>query len=116
MEQNAKNWPRIYVASRYAGDVHRNVANAAKACRYVAKQKKIPIATHLMFPNMGFDDNDPDERRMCLQFGHSLISICDEVWCFVSHNEISEGMRGELDMAQNLRIPIRFFDVDDITE
>ena len=107
-----KNRPKIYVASRYAGDVAKNVADAARACRYVAKQKKIPVASHLMYPNMGFDDSNPEERELCCLFGLALLAVCDEVWCFTEGGRISEGMQGEIDEAKRLGIPVKFIDLE----
>lgn len=107
-----KNRSKIYVASRYAGDIEKNVADAARACRYVARQKKIPVASHLMYPYMGFDDSNPAERELCCLFGLALLAVCDEVWCFKAEGKISEGMQGEINEARRLGIPVRFFDME----
>ena len=58
-----KNRRKIYVASRYAGDVAGNVASAIKYCRCVIDEGCMPIASHLLYPQM-LDDNNPDEREM----------------------------------------------------
>lgn len=54
-----KNCRKIYVASRYAGDVERNTAFAVNCCRRVIDKGYMPIASHLLYPQM-LDDNNPD--------------------------------------------------------
>lgn len=107
-----KNRPKIYVASRYAGDIEKNVADAARACRYVAAKKRIPVASHLMYPNMGFDDGNPEERELCCLFGLALLAVCDEVWCFTAAGCISEGMEAEIAEAKRLGIPVKFIEME----
>ena len=109
-----KNRPKVYIASRYAGDVVKNTEDAAKACRYAAANGKIPVASHLMYPNMGFDDNNPAERDMCLLFGLALLAVCDELWCFTVNGEVSAGMENEVTEAKRLHIPIRYFDMAEV--
>lgn len=60
-----KNRKRIYVASKYVG---KNVAAAIGYCKYVISQNCIPIASHLLYPQM-LDDNDLNERELGLMFG-----------------------------------------------
>ena len=52
----------IYIASPYAGDIEKNVVFAQRACRYAIHQGYIPIAVHLLYPQM-LDDGDPAERE-----------------------------------------------------
>jgi len=107
-----KNWPKVYVASRLAGDVKKNMNDAARCCRFVADRKRIPVASHLMYPSMGFDDDNPAEREMCCMFGLSLLAVCDEVWCFTVDGVISAGMESEIAEAKKLKIPVRYFDIE----
>ncbi|MCD8365825.1 MAG: hypothetical protein LUC83_08470 [Clostridiales bacterium] len=109
-----KNRPKVYIASRYAGDIEKNTADAAKACRYAAANGKIPVASHLMYPNMGFDDSRPMERELCLLFGLALLAVCDEVWCFTVDGGISAGMENEISEAKRLHIPVRYFDMAEV--
>ncbi len=109
-----KNRPKVYVASRYAGDVAQNAANAARASRYVASKKCIPIAVHLMYPQMGFDDSKPTERELCMLFGMALLAVCDELWCFTVDGVISRGMAQEIDEAKRLNIPVKYFDMAEV--
>ena len=99
-----KNRKKIYVASKYAGNVDANVKAAVGYCKYVISKNCIPIASHLLYPQM-LDDNDPDERELGLMFGLSLLAICDEVWCFGDISE-SEGVQQEIVEARRLGIPV----------
>lgn len=106
-----KNRPKVYVASRLAGDIEKNMEDAARCCRFAAGHGIIPIASHIMYPAMGFDDNNPDEREMCQMFGLALLAVCDEVWCFTADGAVSAGMRAEIEEAKRLNIPVKYFDL-----
>ncbi len=95
----------VYLASPFRGDYKRNQKFARKALRYAILQNTIPLAPHLLYPQV-LDDNSPRERKLGLRLGLALIPLCDEVW--VMGSTITEGMRGEITTAKDLRIPIRF--------
>ena len=97
---------KVYVASPFAGDVPTNVKNARKYCRFTAKKKKIPIASHLLYPQFLRDDI-PVERELGTLFGLALLALCDELWVF--GKKASPGMVAEIEEAQRLKKPIRFF-------
>lgn len=101
-----KNRKKIYVASKYAGNVDANVNAAIGYCKYVISQNCIPIASHLFYPQM-LDDNNPDERELGFMFGLSLLAICDEVWCFGDISE-SEGVQQEIVEARKLGKKVRY--------
>ena len=52
------------------------------------------------------DDSDPEQRAIGLKLGHRLLSVCQEVW--VCGGRISSGMAGEIALAENLGIPVRY--------
>ncbi|MDD4688533.1 MAG: hypothetical protein PHE51_02150 [Eubacteriales bacterium] len=104
-QHELKNRPKVYVASKYAGDINSNVANAIRYCQYVIEKKCMPVASHLTYPVM-LNDADPHEREMGLMFGLALLAICDEVWCF---GEISQGMELEINEAKRLGKKICYF-------
>ncbi len=54
--------PVVYLCSRYAGDVERNVARARSFCRFAVGQGYVPIAVHLFYPQF-LKDEDPEERK-----------------------------------------------------
>ena len=66
-----KNRRKIYVASRYAGDVERNTAFAVNCCRRVIDEGFMPIASHLLYPQI-LDDNNPDEMLCAMKYGCSV--------------------------------------------
>ena len=105
-----KNRRKIYVASKYAGDVERNTAFALNCCRRVIDEGCMPIASHLLYPQM-LDDNNPDEREMGLMFGLALLAVCDEVWVF---GEVSAGVAREVGEAKRLKKRIRYFEEADV--
>ena len=105
-----KNRRKIYVASKYAGDVDGNVASAITYCRRVIDEGCMPIASHLLYPQM-LDDNNPDEREMGLMFGLALLAVCDEVWVF---GEVSAGVAREVAEAKRLKKRIRYFEEADV--
>ncbi|MEG1550170.1 MAG: DUF4406 domain-containing protein [Ruthenibacterium sp.] len=104
-QDEIKNYPKIYVASKYAGATQTNVANAIRYCRFVIKKRCMPIAGHLIYPQI-LNDENPREREMGLMFGLALLAVCDEVWCF---GEISQGMKMEITEAKRLGKKIRYF-------
>ena len=101
-----KNRRKVYVASRYAGDVERNVALAICYCRRVIDAGYMPVASHLLYPQI-LNDNDPDERELGLLFGLALLRMCDEVGVF---GEVSEGMAKEIEEAKKLNKKLRMFE------
>lgn len=101
-----RNRRKIYVASKYAGDTEKNTKAAIAYCRRVIDSGYMPVASHLLYPQM-LDDNVPEERELGRLFGLALLAVCDEVWAF---GEISSGMEREIEEAKRLRIPVRYFE------
>jgi len=102
-----KERPKVYIVSRYAGDVENNVKAAIRYCRFAIDKKKMPIAAHLLYPQI-VDDNDPAEREIGTMYGLALLALCDEVWCFGKN--LSAGMEQEIKEAKRLGKPIKYFD------
>ena len=76
-EYERKNPRMIYVISPYAGDVKANVAAAINYCKYVIAEGYMPVASHLLYPQM-LNDNNPEERALGTSFGMALLSGCQE--------------------------------------
>ncbi len=106
-ETEAKSRQKVYVVSRYAGDVEANTRNAIRYCRYVIDRGHMPLASHLLYPCM-LDDNDPEQRFLGTMFGLALLKLCREVWVFGT--ELSPGMLKEEQEAQRLGKVVRYFD------
>ena len=102
-----KERPKVYIVSRYAGDVESNVKAAIRYCRFAIDKQKMPIAAHLLYPQI-VDDNDPTEREIGTMYGLALLALCDEVWCF--GKTLSAGMEQEIKEAKRLGKPIKYFD------
>ena len=98
--------PKVYVVSKYAGDVEKNVEKAKRYCRYVVKAGKNPIASHLLYPQF-MDDNSIAERELGLMFGQALMALCQEVWVFGT--EYGDGMKAEIHEAKRLKKRILYF-------
>ena len=82
------------------------LANAAKACTYMTWAEKEfdekAVAPHAYLPYL-LDDRIPEQRALALEFGQKLMAMCSRV--VVYGKRVSEGMRGEIDAAERLRIP-----------
>lgn len=101
-----KNRRRVYVASKYAGDVDANVAAAIGYCRRVIDEGCMPIASHLLYPQI-LNDNDSEERELGMMFGLALLRMCDEVWVF---GTVSSGVAQEIEEAKRLKKRLRYFE------
>ena len=101
--------PKVYIVSRYAGDVKTNIKNARRYCRFAVAKLKNPLASHLLYPQF-LNDNKEQEREIGLQYGLALLKLCDEVWCFGT--EISEGMEKEIAAAGRQNKRVRYFTED----
>ena len=106
-----RNRPKVYVASRYAGDVERNVAAAVRCCRFAIRKGCMPVASHLLYPQM-LRDNVPEERELGTVFGLALLALCDEVWIFTDGGGLSPGMAAEEHEAKKLGKPVRYFELE----
>lgn len=105
-QNEIKSRKKVYVASRYAGDVATNTATALEYCRYVIKEKCIPVASHILYAASGMlNDSSEAEREIGMMFGLSLLAVCDEVWVF---GEVSDGMRQEINEAKKLGKRVRY--------
>lgn len=104
-----KHRRKVYIVSPFAGEVERNLREAVRCCRFAIDQGKQPVASHLMYPQV-LADSDPQERQLGLMFGQALLALCSEVWVF--GDDITEGMRGEINEARRLHIRVRYFDED----
>lgn len=96
----------VYICSPLRGDIERNILRANRYCRFAVTQAAVPIAPHIMFTGF-LDDTIPEERQTGLALGMELFGRCDEFWVF--GDRLSAGMEAELKAAQQLNIPICYF-------
>lgn len=95
---------RVYIASVYRGDRQQNEAFAKMAVSYAIQQEVVPIAPHLLYPQV-LDDDDPIERAIGIVLAKSLLTVCDELW--LCGDRITEGMKAEWELAREMQIPVR---------
>ena len=101
--------PLVYICSPYADDILNNERKARRYCRFAIRENTIPIASHLLYPQL-LNENDPEDRRLGLFFGLVLLTKCEECWVF--GNRISNGMAQEISKARKRGIPVRYFTED----
>ena len=95
---------RVFVCSRYAGDVAQNTETAERLCRMVALAGHAPFAPHLLYTRF-LNDGDPAERARGINLGLRFMEACDEVWLYAP-DSISAGMKVELEHAGKLGKPV----------
>lgn len=99
---------RIFICSRYAGDVAKNEEVAERLCRKVTEEGHAPFAPHLFYTRF-LDDNQPQERDLGRSCALTFLAVCEEVRVYTGDG-ISSGMKTEIEQAQALGLPIVWFD------
>lgn len=99
------NQDLLYIISPYAGDIEKNTAFAVNCCRYAIRQGYTPIAVHLLYPQI-LNDQNPEERAAGLRLGLNILEHCALAW--VCGTTVSSGMAGEIQLAEQLGIPIQY--------
>ncbi len=94
----------VYVCSPVKGNVEVNIAKAKGYCRSVLIAGHIPLAPHVALSGV-LDDRIQQERETALSLGLELLKRCDELWRF--GDIVSEGMKGEIELAKELGIPVK---------
>ncbi len=87
-------------------DWNRNVERAQRACKYAVDNGYLSYAPHLYFPQF-LSDGNPDERKAGLLMGLTWLVRCDELW--VIGYRISEGMKQEIEKAEELGIKVKHY-------
>lgn len=95
---------RVFVCSRYAGDIEHNVGIALIICRMAVEAGFAPFAPHLLYTRF-LDDVDSVQRERGIMMGLRFMEVCDLVWVYVGEG-VSEGMRREIRHARRLGKPI----------
>ncbi len=104
----------VYICSPYRGNVRRNTTIARRICRSIIREDSgwtVPVAPHLLYTQF-LNDEDEKERELGLRTGRNLLTKCDELWAYIPANGPTEGMKGEIAMAECLGIPVIRFDLD----
>lgn len=66
------------------GNITANIENAKRYSQYVFKCGMAPVIPH--FYALVLNDDNPEERKLGMQAGISLLWVCDEVWGFRQSN------------------------------
>jgi len=82
---------------------------AALYCRFAYDAGFVPWAPHLYYPQF-LDDGNKRERAAGMRYALESMWQCKQLWVFGL--TISEGMKAEIELAAQLKIPIRYFDCD----
>ena len=105
-------YPAVYICSPYAGDTEANVQRAIEHCRFAVAEGFMPVASHLLYPQI-LRDSDAVQRALGLAFGIQLLYGCMEVWVFADDDRgISAGMRQEIAIAKQRQMRVRYFTLD----
>lgn len=98
--------PVVYICSPYSGDTEKNTANARKYSRFAVDCHYLPITPHIYFTQF-MDDSIPEERETAIFMNWVLMSKCVELWVFGEN--ISPGMKAEIERAKRKHMKIRYF-------
>lgn len=88
-----------------------NIAFARAACLYAIQKGFVPIAPHLIYPDI-LPDDDPAMRALGIEMGCRILAHCDEMW--VCGPCVSAGMRLELGKAAECGVPVRHVSSEEI--
>ena len=94
---------KVYICAPLGGNVEDNLQRVKKYTEYALKCGTAPVVPH--FYALCLNDNIPKEREIGMAAGLSLLWFCDEMWIF--GDEVSEGMRGEIQFCKNLNIRMK---------
>ena len=100
--------PLVYICAPFSGDVESNKERATAFAEYAYRNGCIPLTPHLLFPFM--NDESKEERKLALHIDMVLMGKCQEVW--VLSDNITEGMKREIEKAEKRKQTIRYFDSD----
>lgn len=96
----------VFICSPYRGDTERNIKYAQQLVSCALQRGQCPICPHLYLPQV-LDDSKPEEREQALDVGLELLTCCDMVLVGTLYG-ITEGMKAEIDRAEQLGIFVRY--------
>lgn len=98
--------PKVYVVSKYAGDIEGNTGSG-DPIRPLRHGEKVPPRGQSPAVPADSGDGDPEQRELGLLFGQALLALCEEVWVFGTKH--SSGMQAEIHEAHRLKKRIRYY-------
>ena len=103
----------IYICSLYAGNTEDNTAFARQACGYAISQGAVPLAPHLLYPQI-LNDSIPEERETGIRLGLEVLERCEELW--ICGDRMAAGRKREAAYAKARGILVRRIPVCEIME
>lgn len=97
--------PLVYICAPFSGDRKMHLKNVIFYAEFAYKNGAIPVTPHFLFPFL--EDDKPLQREDALFMDIILLGKCDEVWVF--GDEITEGMKKEITVADRRKQTIRYF-------
>ena len=94
---------KVYICSPLGGNVEENLRKVRRYTQYALLCGTAPVVPH--FYALCLDDDNPDERKIGMTAGRSLLWFCVELWLF--GDEITEGMSAELQYCRHLNVKTR---------
>lgn len=94
---------KVYICAPLGGNVKGNLEKAKRYTEYALRCGVAPVTPH--FYALCLDEHDPKEREIGRKAGLSLLWFCDELWIF--GDEVTEGMKAEIDFFHSLNLKIR---------
>jgi hypothetical protein len=96
---------RVYVCHPFSDNPEVNIGKVRVICRALAEESVVPIAPHLFVPQLLDEETERDKAlKLCLE----LIELSDEVRVY--GGKVTEGMRREMEHADEKRVPIAFME------
>lgn len=103
---------KVYICAPLRGDAQGNLEKMKRYVEYALKCGTAPVVPH--FYALCTNDGITQKREPGLTAGMSLLWFCDELWIF--GDEITEGMRREIDFCKNLNIKTRAVKDSDVNK
>lgn len=101
---------KVYICAPLGGNVEANLRKVKRYTKYALKCGTAPVVPH--FYALCLNDRIPKEREIGMAAGLFLLWFCDELWIF--GDEVSEGMKAEIQFCQSFDIPVRKIRDDEI--
>lgn len=98
----------VYICAPFRGDVTKNIEFARQRAREVFLAGEFPVCPHLMFPPIANPKN-PSEDQATRDMGLRLVALCQQINVY---GACTAGMQGEINLAQKLNIPIKYFKME----
>ena len=99
---------RVILESPYAGDVEKNLAYARECLHDCLLRGEAPIASHLLYTQLGvLDDNKPEERKLGIEAGLAWGSLAEATVVYTDRG-ISGGMKFGIERAEKEGRPVEF--------